>query len=296
MLTAISIFSPCTQWVFGPLSPVTPDLLPGLTYVDDNVTPSGKIVEKDSKVVDSGKRYPVPDPVDPIDPITSHAAQSSNPSKTVSQILSEIMLTLMKLKYELAIAFDEETYDLIGKLEREMTQLIANSNAQEDRKEEAVRKESQGKGVDQDGDVEIEGIEKATREEEIPNYRTYLLSQGGVWPTTSYLADIYTKIRALQGDVTSLKWKKVDDDNTLEGRVDLLEGKITALDLFREEDDTLLTTRRRSHRDLPERPVTRGMTQKLETRVDDYSCDLQNLHRRVRDLEREHDSSHVSRR
>ena len=25
MLTVISMFSPCTQWVFGPLSPVTPD-------------------------------------------------------------------------------------------------------------------------------------------------------------------------------------------------------------------------------------------------------------------------------
>ena len=25
MLTVISMFSPCTQWVFGPLSPVSPD-------------------------------------------------------------------------------------------------------------------------------------------------------------------------------------------------------------------------------------------------------------------------------
>jgi len=60
-------------------------------------------------------------------------------------------------------------------------------------------------------------VPKATKEEGIPDYRTYLLSQGGVRPATSYLADIYTKIHALQGDVVSLKWKKVDNDNTLEG-------------------------------------------------------------------------------
>ena len=48
-----------------------------LTYVDDDVTPSGKIVEKDSKVANSGKRYPVPDPVDPINPITSHVSSCS---------------------------------------------------------------------------------------------------------------------------------------------------------------------------------------------------------------------------
>ena len=30
MLTVISMFSPCTQWVFGPLSPVSSDYVVGL--------------------------------------------------------------------------------------------------------------------------------------------------------------------------------------------------------------------------------------------------------------------------
>ena len=34
MLTVISMFSPCTQWVFGPLSPVTGDTVnvPGISW------------------------------------------------------------------------------------------------------------------------------------------------------------------------------------------------------------------------------------------------------------------------
>jgi len=265
----------------------TPESLPGLTYVDDDVTPAGKIVEKSSEVDIVGKKYPVPNPADPL---TSHAAQSSTAPKTVKQLLSEIMMTLIKMKYEMVVAFDDETRELIGKLERETHQMIATRNAQEDLKREAKRKEARGKGVDRDGDVEMEETDKAEKEEGPTDYQTYLLSPEGVRPVTSYLVDIYTKIRALQGDVTSLKWKKVDDDNTLEGRVDLLEGKVTALDMFRDDEDTSLTTRRRSG------PVTRGMTQKLDEKVDSYVRDLQTLRGRIRDLEREQDDSRVSRR
>jgi len=112
----------------------TPESPPALTYIDDDITPSGKIVEKSSELTVMGKKYPVPDPVDPL---TSHAAQSSTAPKTVNQLLSEVMMTLIKLKYEIVVAFDDETHELIGKLERETTQMIATRNAQEDRKQEA---------------------------------------------------------------------------------------------------------------------------------------------------------------
>ena len=45
MLTVISMFLPCTQWVFGPLSPVSPALAP------DQVTPTPQPSANDPNVI-----------------------------------------------------------------------------------------------------------------------------------------------------------------------------------------------------------------------------------------------------
>ena len=277
--------NPITEVEMVPLPqgspPDIPPPPPDLTYPDDDVSrvhlsePSGKVTEFNG---------PTSDPTDPDDddppppllpasppPLTLKRGRSSR------VILSDIVLNLRKLRFELGVAFDIETQGMIEKMERSTHRLLMMDEAKGPR-------EARTMTAGPDGDI-VMG-ERGRAVSEGPGHQSTIPTEYSLSPASlSRFDELMDRVRTLQGMVMSYQWKKVDDQNDLDTKVDGLESRIASLEVLRIEDDTIATTRRRTYRGPTERPLTRGNANRLDNKIEQCATTISGLQTRLQEAE-----------
>jgi len=185
-------------------------------------------------------------------------------------VLQDILLCLFKLRYELGIAFDCDTLGMIEKMEKCTNQLIMTNQVK-----------GRGDGVrdrirDEDGDVRMK--EKGRAMSENPTLHPTLPGEYSLSPESlSRFDDLLNCVQTIHGMIMSYQWKKVDDQKELEESVALLHSQVSSLEVCRTEEEAAMVTRRRSYRETQERPLARGVTHKLENKIDQAAKEIHNL-------------------
>ena len=188
------------------------------------------------------------------------------------------------------VAYDEETHRLVNKVEEDTRHAMMLEALREERREEVQRKEELRRRIDHDGDVEMGETERGEREKDRIRHEVSKDRD-----EAEEIREIFERLQALEGEVVSWRWKKVDEDNSLEARIDILEGRLAAIETYRPEEP-VPRNRRRMDREVTGRPLTRGGTLRLEGRVDEMSREFQSLRHQIREVEKVQDEAMVSRK
>ena len=269
---------------------------PNLGYPDaehnrraDSAQKDGKHTIVNDKTPTTHQDQPGPPPVAPTAQPTPTEARASN------EVLAEVILCLLRLKNELATALDRETSSLVEEVERDARNLL---------KRKGEKSESESRRKDKDGDIKM-----GEDEDPVPAYRSSFSPPDPRICRTlaSRLGEAEHSVKVLRGEVKALKWRKVDDDSTLEGRLDmvearmdLLEGKLAAREIQRADDEPVpITARRclaRESCELQDRPITRGVSQRLEARMEELGKDVYFAKANIQELERAQVENGIARR
>ena len=261
--------------------PDIPPPPPDLTYPDDDISrvhlseTTGKVTEFNGPFGDPTD----PDDDDPPPPLLP----ASPPSITLKRgrssraVLSDIVLNLRKLRLELGVTFDIETQGMIEKMERSTHRLMMTGIAK-------GPSEARTMVAGPDGDI-VMG-ERGRAVSEGPGHQSTIPTEYSLSPASlSRFEELMDRVRTLQGMVMSYQWKKVDDQNDLDAKVDGLESRIASLEVLRIEDDTAATTRRRTYRGPTERPLTRGSANKLDNKIEQCTTAINGLQTRFQEAE-----------
>ena len=276
---------------------------PTLDYPDDEHNKPIDSVQTDGKHTIILDKAPTTHQTTPEPHAVAPVAQPPPPTtKTSNEVLAEIILCLLKLKYELAVALDDEASELVEEVEKDAEKLMEKKKGKGTKRGEE-REKREGK-KDRDGDIEMKDG-GGSEEDPVPAYRSPATSEDlrKGHALASRVEELEGTVQKLKGMVMALQWKKVDDDSTLEGRMDLLEGRVAAWEIQKLEDEPApVTARRRSTREVretretQERPLTKAAAQRVETRIDNLTKDLRDLRTRTRDLEREQGENGIAKR
>ena len=258
---------------------------PDLSYPDNGAdTPMGPVKTKDRMNLSSATYQSsiIVDPAkpDPTKPIRIGRPANGAPHTTVPSVDS---LKVELMKEARIVTGGEET--------KTFYQLKAEK---EEKLMEAMEKGLLRRNVDKDGDVLMEGGESA------PAPQPAAKPQGQAHPTSdprSMVEELNKKLRLVQGQVLSLQWKRVDYENLLEERMNVMESRIAVLEANRvEEVGSTLPPRRRSTREPQDRPLTRGVTHRLESRIDTLAKELTGIRKQMEAMERVEDEREAPRR
>ena len=282
--------SPIAEIEMAPLPqgspPEIPPPPPDLTYPDDGngrscrSGSSGKVTEFSGQFNNPAG----PDDDDPPPPLVPASPppitlKRGRPSRAV---LSDILLCLYKLRFELGIAFDIETQGMIEKMETSTHQLLMMDVAK-------GSSEARSRIAGPDGDIEMG--ERGRAVSEGPGRHSAIPTEYSLSPASlSRFDELMDRVRTLQGMILSYQWKKFDDQNELGEKVDRLEARIASLEVLRVGEETVTNTRRRNHREPPERPLTRSNTHRLEHKVDQCVRAINTLQTRITEAEAALDS------
>ena len=211
-----------------------------------------------------------------MDKITHNVGGVYRPS---GEILTDVVEVLQRLKIELAMLMDEETRELIGRVERNSFEIILNKG-----KWKKSRK-------DPDGDVRVVGGE-VTQGNRAPESRSeeddHMESHEEETRQLS-LKEMNAKMKMMEGMLTSLQWRRVDEENALEDRLGLLEARMATLEVVTPKDDPWIVVsaaKRKPAREASERPITRGITHRVETRMEVIAGEHHQTRERVGVLEK----------
>ena len=261
--------------------PDIPPPPPDLTYPDDENSrthlsgTSGKVTEFNGPFGGTTD----PDDNDPPPPLlpASPPPITLKRGRTSKAILSDIVLCLYKLRFELGVAFDLETQGMIEKMEKSTHRLMMMDVAK-------GSSEAHAMVAGPDGDI-VMG-ERGRAVSEGPGHHSAVPTEYSLSPASlSRFDELMDRVRTLQGMILSYQWKKVDDQNDFGERLDRLDARVAALEALRIEDDTATTSRRRTYREPPERPLTRGNAHRLDNKIEQCSKAVNDLQTRIREAE-----------
>jgi hypothetical protein len=271
-----------------------PTAPPGLDYPDSGHNLRTDTMEKESEYVDTRKRSTA---------YSDYAEPHDNGPPTIkrrlvrptSEVLADVVLNLHKLRYEVGVVFDADTAELAEKVERDTRKLRLTKILKEEREKKEKRREELRRIRDRDGDVEMGDYEMVSKEDPVREPRPTAPSQDD--PQEAFCKEIFKQLRMIQGEVLSLQWKKVDGENSVEDRLDILEGKMAARDhIQRTEEELPPNPKRRQCRDAADKPPTKAATQKMEARVEGFAKDLGTVKGRLSEVERVQEEATTARR
>ena len=262
--------------------PDIPPPPPELTYPDDDsgrtylLGSSGKVTEFQGPFENPTNPDDDDDPPPPLLPASppSNTLKRGRPSRAV---LLDIVQNLRRLRSELEMAFDIETQSMIERMEKSTHRLLMTGVAKSP-------SEACTMVAGPDGDIVMR--EKGRAVSEGPGHQSTIPTEYSLSPASlSRFDELMDRVRTLQGMVMSYQWKKVDDQNDLDAKVDGLESRIASLEVLRIEDDATVTTRRRTYRGPAERPLTRGNANKLDNKIEQCATAINGLQTRFQEAE-----------
>ena len=149
---------------------------------------------------------------------------------------------------------------------------------------------------DEDGDVRMEGdapmeegeVTSAYRPASPPTEETLYVPKS---PVERKLEGMEDQIDELQKVLREHMWQVTRDEVKLDDRLTALEGRLAVLEIPPNEEEegqwtVVKSNRRRSPRESQDRPVTRGMLQRVEGRTEGVAKDFSALKKRVGGLEK----------